>query len=367
MKRLFLFAALFIVSIITLNAQEVTNKGKFSGYMFGDVFYNAARDTGITSLSNVANGGKKDVNGVQLRRIYFAYSYDISSKFTSLFRLEADQTLNSNTAGGKIGVMVKDASLTWKNIFEGSDLIFGLQSTPAFDISESFWGHRFLEKTIMDLRGIVPSRDLAIALKGKLSISGDFKYWVMLGDGSGNAPEADKYKRYYVNLQYLPSKNFTVTAYADLKSKAAINDPNSLSKPPATLSNNELTYALFVGYDEKENFGLGAEGFMRTTQNGLIKGTVVNDLTGLGFTLYGSYYFSKEVSTTARYDYYDPNTNSNYKGDSRNYFIFALNYQPDPNITISPNVLIETYESAQGGPFYDASITPRLTFFYKFF
>ncbi len=365
MKRLFTLA-LLALTVSSILAQDKT-PGKFSGYMFGDFFYNAAMDANAANLANKAIPGTQDLNGIQFRRIYFAYSYDISSKFTSLFRLEADQTASSNTAGGKIGVMVKDASLTWKNIFEGSDLIFGLQSTPAFDISESFWGHRFLEKTIMDLRGIVPSRDLAIALKGKLSTSGDFRYWVMLGDGSGNAPEADKYKRYYVNLQYLPSKNFTVTAYVDLKSKAAINDPNSLSKPPATLSNNELTYALFGGYDEKENFSLGAEGFMRTTQNGLIKGTSVNDLNGLGFTLYGSYYFSKEVSTTGRYDYFDPNTNSDYKGDSRNYFIFALNYQPDPNITISPNVLIETYESAQGGPSYDASITPRLTFFYKFF
>ena len=366
MKKLFTLT-LLVLMVSSIFAQDKT-PGKFSGYMFGDYFYNVSRDKNISTLNNVTNGGVKDLNGVQFRRIYFAYSYDISPKFTSLFRLEADQTSSSNTAGGKLGVMVKDASLTWKDIFDGSNLIFGLQPTPAFDISESFWGHRFLEKTIMDLRGIVSSRDLAIALKGKLSSSGIFKYWIMFGDGSGNAPETDKYKRYYVNLQYLPSKDFTVTAYVDLKSKAAINDPKSLSNSPATLSNNELTYALFVGYDEKENFSLGVEGFMRTIQNGLIKGTDVNDLDGLGFTLYGSYYFSKEVSTTGRYDYYDPNTNSNYKGDSRNYFIFSLNYQPDPNITISPNVLIETYESASnGGPSYDASITPRLTFFYKFF
>ncbi len=367
MKKNLFVLMLVLTSINFLFAQEVTNKGRISGYMFGDYFYNVGRDPNISTLSNVANGGKKDLNGVQFRRIYFAYSYDISSKFTSLFRVESDQTSSSNTAGGKLGVMVKDASLTWKNIFDGSDLIFGLQPTPTFDISESFWGHRFLEKTIMDLRGIAPSRDLGIALRGKLGSSGNFRYWLMLGDGSGNAPETDKYKRYYVNLQYLPSKDFTVTAYVDLKSKAAINDPNSLSNPPATLSNNELTYALFAGYNEKENFSLGVEGYIHTTQNGLIKGTDVSNLNGLGFTLYGSYYFSKEVSATGRYDYFDPNTNSNYKGDSRNYFLASINYQPNQDVTISPNVLVETYESAPNGTTYKASVTARLTFFYKFF
>ena len=51
--------------------------------------------------------------------------------------------------------MVKDAWLKWKNIFSGSDLIFGISPTPAFDVSEGAWGHRYLEKTIMDLDGIV--------------------------------------------------------------------------------------------------------------------------------------------------------------------------------------------------------------------
>ena len=32
--------------------------------------------------------------------------------------------------------MVKDAYLQWNNIFSGSNLIFGLSPTPAFDVSE---------------------------------------------------------------------------------------------------------------------------------------------------------------------------------------------------------------------------------------
>jgi hypothetical protein len=343
-------------------SQETGEKGKVSGYMFGDYFYNATRDTGITALSNVANGGKKDVNGIQLRRIYFSYDYTISETFVTRFRLEADQV--ANTSNGKIGVFVKDAYLTWKNIFSGSDFTFGIQPTPAFEISEGLWGNRFLEKTIMDLRGIVSSRDLALSLKGKIDGEGMFKYWVMLGDGSGNSPETDKYKRFYGHLQILPIKNLTVTLYGDLKAKPSINDPKSTTTPKATLSNNDLTYALFVGYKEKDAYMVGAEIFSVTSQNGIVSSTEAKDKRGLGYSLFGSYDFSKELSVVVRYDSYDPNSDA--KGNIRNLFLAGVNYKPDAKVTLSPNVIIETYEKIPNGRSIDASITPRITFFYSF-
>ncbi|BDQ03077.1 outer membrane beta-barrel protein [Ignavibacterium sp.] len=364
MKKVLFVATLIFTSLSLLYAQEVTNKGRISGYMFGDYFYNVTRDTGLSSLPNVVNGGKKDLNGFQLRRIYFTYDYDISESFLTRFRLEADQ--EANASNGKIGVFVKDAYLQWKNIFKGSDLIFGISPTPAFEVSEGIWGNRFLEKTIMDLRGIVSSRDLAIALKGKLDSNGMFKYWLMIGDGTGNKPETDKYKRFYAHIQYSPIKQFTATLYADLKARPNINDPASTSNPPATIANNDLTYSLFLGYKEKDAYSFGVEGFLNTRQNGMVNGTDVKDKTGMGISAFASYNFSKELAVIGRYDYYDPNTDSNAKGDMRNWFIFSLNYKPDDKVTISPNVIIETYESIPNGRSIDASITPRITFFYSF-
>lgn len=362
MNKLFILA-LILLSTNYVSAQETT-KGKFSGYMFGDYFYNAARDTGISSLSNVANGGKKDFNGIQLRRIYFAYDYNISEKFSTRFRLEADQS--ANTSNNKIGVFVKDAYLKWANIFSGSDFIFGIQPTPAFGVSEGIWGNRFLEKTIMDLRGIVSSRDLAVTLKGKIDSEGMFKYWLMIGDGTGNRPETDKYKRFYGHLQFTPIKQLTATLYADLKARPNIEDPTSTSNPPQTVANNDLTYALFVGYREKDAYSFGAEAFLTQRQNGMITNGELANKSGMGLSVFGTYYFSKMLSIAGRFDNYNPNTDSDAKGDSRNWFIFSLNYKPDEKVTISPNVIIETYESVPNGRSFDASITPRITFFYSF-
>jgi len=362
MRRILFICFQILVLFSTLQSQEVINKGKISGYMFGDLFYNAVRDTGILSIPDAVNGGAADVNGARLRRIYFTYDYDISESFTSRFRLEADQI--SNTSDGKIGVFVKDAYLTWKNIFPGSDLTFGIQPSPAFEVSESVWGGRFLEKTILDLRKIVSSRDIGISLKGKIDKKGLFNYWLMFGDGSGNKPEVDKYKRYYGHIQILPLKHLYITLYADFNSRPEVNDPLSVLIPKSTLSNNSLTYAFFAGYKEKNKYSIGLESFINKTQNGFSTACGLKDKNAIGISAFASYTFSNNLSVLGRYDYFDPNTDSEIKGDSRNFIIFSINYKPNEKVTISPNVFIETYESLPDGREIKPSVTPQLTFFY---
>lgn len=364
MKKLFFSIIVFFVSINFLLSQEVVNKGRFSGYMFGDYFYNVGRDTSISSLSNVANGGTKDFNGFQLRRIYFTYDYNISEKFSTRLRLSHEpKTYGSDD---KLVLFVKDAYLLWKDIWRGSDFIFGIQPTPTWEVSEAIWGNRFLEKTLLDLRGIASSRDLGISIKGIIDEQGIFKYWLMIGNNSGNTAETDKYKRFYAHIQYTPIKQFTATLYADLKARPNIDDPKSTSVPKATVANNDLTYALFLGYKEKNAYSFGFEGFLNVRQNGMVSSGTLKDKSGLGFTFFGSYNFSQVLELVGRYDFFDPNTDSNVKGDSRNWFIFSLNYKPNDKVTISPNVIIETYETLPNGRKFDTSITPRITFFYSF-
>ncbi|MDF1613269.1 outer membrane beta-barrel protein [Stygiobacter electus] len=363
MKKV-VFVLLILMLSNILFAQEVVNKGRFSGYMFGDYFYNVGRDTSISSLSNVANGGIKDFNGFQFRRIYFTYDYNISEKFTTRLRLSHEpKTYGSDD---KLVFFIKDAYIQWNDIWAGSDFIFGIQPTPTWEVSEAIWGNRFLEKTLLDLRGIATSRDFGISLKGKIDKQGIFKYWLMIGNNSGNSFESDKYKRFYAHIQYTPNKQFTATLYADLKARPNINDPASITTPRATVANNDLTYALFLGYREKDAYSFGFEGFLNSRQNGMLSKGTLKDKTGMGLTLFGSYNFKKELSIVGRYDYYDPNADSDIKADSRNLFIISLNYKPDEKVTISPNVIIETYEKASNGKNIDASITPRITFFYSF-
>lgn len=381
MKKLLSFwlVALF-AAVGTLSAQ-----GKFSGYMFGDYFYNISRPA--TTMSAAALSGAKAMQGFDFRRIYFTYDNDISDQFTSRFRLEADQSALTTAAGtmvyftnskgkpdsttsgtyqGKIETFVKDAYLKWKNVFEGSDLIFGIQPTTAFDISESWWGYRSIEKTIMDLRGIIPSRDFGIALRGKITGDGMFNYWAMIANGDGNSPVSSKFKRYSLNLQVKPADNWQATLNGDYRAQASITDPTTAG---GTLSNDIFTGSLFLGYRQAGSFSLGAEAFTRMTMNGMKDPTnppALKSANTMGFSVFGNYSLQDNLDVVARYDYYDPNTDSNVKGDSRNYIIVGLNWKADKNVWIMPNFQMETYESNPNGTSYDSAINGRVTVYYIF-
>jgi hypothetical protein len=370
MKRLFLM----LLVALSVGLTGAFAQGKFSGLMFGDYFYNVARDTSFRHAGQplAAVGGQKDLQAFQFRRIYFTYDDDISEHFTTRFRLEADGS--ALTANGKITTFVKDAFLRWKNVFTGSDLVFGIQPSSAYDISETQWGYRALEKTIMDLRSIVPSRELGISLKGKLVESGMINYWLTFSNNStstsipNGTTQNDKYKRYSLNVQLTPVEKLMITLYGSLLGRPNVNDPRSTTTPKATLSNNLFNAALFVNYQEKDHYNLGVEAFMSSLANAIPNAdtTAPEAATTIGFTVFGTVNLTPELVAIVRFDYFDLNSDSRYKGDQRNYVIVGLAYKPDARVQIIPNVQFETYQSVTNGPSIDASVTGRVTFYYIF-
>lgn len=91
----------------------------------------------------------------EIHRIFLTDDNVISKGISGRFRLEADESALS--IDGKRSQFVNDASIRWEGIFDGDNVILGIQPTLAFQISEGWWGYRSLEKTILDLRGIVLS------------------------------------------------------------------------------------------------------------------------------------------------------------------------------------------------------------------
>ena len=335
------------------NAVGTVGPVKFSGLMFGDYLY----------IVDSHDSTQKDLNGFQFRRIYITTDYTISDNFDSRFRLEADQTSGSLTAGGRVGVMIKDAWLKWKNIFDGSDALFGISPTPAFDVSEPVWGHRYLEKTIMDLNGIVPSRDLGVDLKGKFDKDGMAKYWVKIGNNSGNAPEVNKYKRYYGFLEFDPSPNFLITVYGDYASNPQITDPFGTG----TKNNSSFVGAGFLNYKQKGSYSIGVEGYYKSQQNNITNsdGTALESQNGFGLSFWGFVNFSETIQLVARFDTADPNTNKDK--DGRNLILGGLQFNPTNNVSITPNIEVFTYQAVKGnGESVASDIIPRVSFYWVF-
>lgn len=362
MKKFLILCVIMFISAIS----GIFPQGKFSGKVYADYFYNISSDTSINSVNNSVVGGTPDLNGIQFRRIYLTYDYKISETFSSRVRLEMDS--DALTSNGKISPFVKDAYLKWNDIFPGSDLIAGIQPTPAFQISESYWGYRSLNKTILDLRGFVSSRDIAVSLKGRFSSSDILQYWIMFGNSSGNRPETNKYKRIYAHLNYHPIENMNITVYGDIKFQPRINDPNNQDNK---IGNNSITTSLFIGYREKGKFSTGVKGFFNTVQNEIfempVSGVIpVENANAFGISIFGSYEFSELIGIVARYDYFDPLTGSGNEGNSRNFFVGGFSYNPHPDVSIIPNLMVETYEDLPNGQSIDPSLTGRITLAYNF-
>lgn len=356
--KIVLFRALVcFILISTVEAQDDSG-GKFSGHMFGDYFYNVLRDTTIDDVPNKALSGQKDLNGFQFRRIYFTYDYKISDKFSSRFRLESQTQVGiDNTI---FVVFIKDAYLQWKDIFEGSNIIFGIQPPPTFTVSESYWGYRSLERTIMDLRKLASSRDFGISLKGKLIESGKVNYWVMFANGSTFESEGDKFKRVYTHLDFLLSENFRITAYGDyrFKPKKTFSD--------VSYNNDALLTSLFLGYKEKNNFSLGLETFLQHNSNDVSNNSTVSNRNALGISAFGYYSFTETLAGILRYDYFDNNISADFNGDSRNFFLAGIDIKLHDKVSIIPNIEFETYETPVSGLSIDPSLTARLTLYYEF-
>jgi hypothetical protein len=360
----FILILLFPANLIFSQKEEPG--GTFSGYMFGDYFYNISRDTSILSMPNSAMSGKKDLNGFQIRKIYFTYDARISDEFSTRFRLDADP--ENKLPDGKMGVSVKDAYLKWKNIFPGSDFYFGLQPTPGFYAIVDFWGYRLLEKAPLDLRNIVPSRDISVSLKGKIDKKGVYNYWVQLGNGSGNA-DVKKYKRIYANLQLIPSKSFKFILYGDIKFQPELNYKINDEKYDG-LNNNIYTADLFAGYSLQNNFRLGIECYVQKISNDYYNysgsSPIFKTRNTFGFSVFQVYSLDSAFEIIGRYDFSDKNMNVDSKGESRNYFILGFSCKLNPDVSITPNLLVETYERSINGQYYRPSITGRITFFYSY-
>ena len=363
MKKTLSLVMLCLIMVTPYFAQE-NNGGKISGYMFGDYFYNALRDSSIDNLSNTALNGTKDLQGFDFRRIYFTYDYKISNQFSTRFRLDAHTIVG--TQSSLFVTYIRDAYLNWKNIFSGSDFIFGIQPNPTYQISEEFWNYRSLEKTIMDLRGIAASRDFGAALKGKINSSGTIKYWLMYGNGSSLETEGDKFKRAYALIELQPTEEWLLTLYSDYQ----FRPQKKYSQVEQSFNHDALTSAIFLGYQNNTNFRVGVEPFLRINYNDLFKNEAdaysIKNRNELGVSLFGWLKFTESLIGIGRYDYYDPNISSDYKGDSRNYFLLGLSFILHEKVTITPNLQLETFEKPVNGVSIDPSLTGRITFYYEF-
>ncbi len=316
-------------------------QGKFSGYMFGDYYYN---------VSN-SNSALKNQNGFWLRRIYFTYDFKISENWSTRFRLELNSPGDFKTSD-TLKSYIKDGYLSYKK--NAHSLILGLSPTPTWEFLEKFWGYRSVEKTPLDLYKMGDSRDLGIAAQGSFGKEGFFGYHIQIGNGEGTKSEVNKEKKYMGAFLLKLTKNISFEFYTDYAQGAN--------------QKNYYTYQGFLGLKMKKA-NIGVQYAHQTREQGVGKSDLKLDV----YSIFGVLNLSEKVSFLARYDRMDNplpwgstvsyvpfNNNAPF-----NFILVGLDLRPIKNVSFIPNLMYVSYDSVNSKS-YDNDIQFKLTFFYSF-
>lgn len=331
--------------IATILVAQDEPSGKVHGYVFGDYFYKIGGNAAEVSSSQYSKA-EKDFQGFQFRRLYLYYDHTFDQKFSAQFLLEGnDKVLDP---AGKHGVFIKTAYLEIKDILPLASLSLGLVPTPTWSLlSEKVWNYRSIEKTITDFRGLGNASDIGLLLHGIFDVDGMFGYHVMIGNGNGQKPEINKYKKYYAALFAKPMKELILEGYVDYE--------------PAASDLNKMTLKGFAAY-QSSAFTFGVEFVQQTQQNAGGKDTNRVPL-GIAVFAWAPLPIVDALNAFVRYDLYNPDTKITDKGYKEGFMTVGLDYMPIPNVHIMPNVWINTFSAKSSGE-KDADVVGRVTFFY---
>ncbi len=404
----------------TPGEKKDSTRGHVWGYVFGSAYAKVHADsvnnaTSVKTTPTQYTGVPQGFDAVSIQRVYLGYDYFFNNKFSAHIILSHEEFYDGGPTAltkddvdnvGNRTLYIKICNFEWDNIFKGSNLTVGATTTPGYPITEDpLWGYRPLERSTMDMRGIVSSSDAGVNLGGKFwsqkSIAGKenavIGYNIMVGNNTNaqpdnislNATDVSNFKRFYGDL------------YARALGDKLIFDIYS-DYHTVTPGQNDLVWRGIVGYKAR-NYNLSVEYYNENLGNQAvyIPGSTVEPLdtaniSRSGFSVEGSLVLSRdkhthdpEFSLVARYDLYNPdanfnanyvyatneaNTNYNYSGSNaytEQFFLFALDYQPINQIHIMPNIWYDGFNNRSNGVTgrvaSDYDLMARITFYFLFY
>jgi len=302
------------------------------GLLFGDAYYVASHHT--------ADGD--GALGAVLRRGYLTFDHRYGDDWDARLRLELNQA--GEFEDYSFELRVKDLFVA--HTFGRHRVTFGLSPTPTFDLIESYWGHRYLVRTPMDLQGVA-SRDTGIAAQGPLNATGTVGYRTMLGAGLELGNETGDGTKAMGAITWRPDEHWVVDAYADYERLPGPTD--------------RRTWQIFAGYrDERVNVGAQYSDQDRETDPPL-------ELA----SLYATWNWSGSRSIVARIDRLievSPRGNSiSYlpfdPSSSATMYVGGVEFGISEHLRITPNVIYTHYDRNDEGVRPTSDLHVRVTFF----
>lgn len=270
MKNIYLIMLLIVSSV----AHVYANKGK------GDAV--------ITIFSDFHSGFGSSNNdrGFGLERAYIGYGYKLPHNLEIKAVMDFGMSDDVNDSH-RIG-FIKNAFLKWKT--GGLTLSGGMISTTQFKFQESFWGKRYVMKSLQDEYGFGSSADLAVSAEYKVNDFIAFDGIVANGEGYKQV-QVDDGLLYGAGLTIGYLRGFVLRAYASYNEAA-----DGVKTDKEGQYRGEVNLACFAGF-RNEIVSLGAE------YNMMMNSGFVNDADRSGTSVYATVNLNDNIGLYGRWDY----------------------------------------------------------------
>jgi hypothetical protein len=226
-------------------------------------------------------------------------------------------------------------------------VLFGLSSTPTFNLIEKFWGYRYVERTPLDVQGIA-SRDTGIAASGPIAKNGSISYRVMYGTQLEFGSDSNDAGEWMAAVSWEPNSNWVVELYGDFED-------------PWREGDGRRTLQGFLGYrTDTTRFGLQYSDQDRGTDPGIQLAS-----------LFGVVDFSENWSVLGRVDrLFEPSIRGEdiaylpFDPDAKaRLFILGVEARPFKFFSLIPNIEYIQYDDPSGPePKPEDDLLVRLTF-----
>tara|TARA_Y100000994_G_scaffold206940_1_gene179290 strand:+ start:492 stop:1571 length:1080 start_codon:yes stop_codon:yes gene_type:complete len=282
-----------------------------------------------------------ETHGFKLSRVYLTYKKAVSDQLSFKFQVDVgkldDISVYDPVAGwvsssndDRWTVFLKKAQLDWK-LKKDMKLSMGMIGLNMLNVQEKTWGHRFVEKSALDLAKWSATADLGIGISKQFTE--DFSASLLLTNGEGyKESDNDNYEKISLQLLYGEGRldkndgyNFGVV-YSTL-------DQDENSDPTITEENTDTVFGAFGGW-AGNGLRIGFEYHTSDHDNF----DSASSYTGSLSSVYLTYAINDNLSVIARTDDRNPNDDSSVVTDDASTEIFGLIWTPVKGLSICPNI-----------------------------
>jgi len=281
-----------------------------------------------------------ETHGFKLSRVYLTYKKTVSDQLSFKFQVDVGKLDNIDTIDhlGNVAtysnddrwtVFLKKAQLDWK-LKEDLKLSMGMIGLNMLNVQEKTWGHRFVEKSALDLAQWSVAADLGIGISKQFTE--DFSASLLLTNGEGyKESDNDNYEKISVQLLYGEGQLDKNDGYNCGLVYSTLDKDENLSSTTVTEKSTDIVLGAFGGW-AGNGLRIGFE--YHTSEHDNFDSA--SNYTGSLSSVYLTYAINDNLSVIARTDDRQPNDLDVTDDSSTD--IFGLIWTPVKDLSICPNV-----------------------------